>query len=281
MERIRTETLYRRSVHLINQYLEPRDIYKLIVSKSWDYSEPYVDEYVLRDRAMMAMVYCSAGRIAEVVGGPAFKLSPRYCKICGEELTRNVLEKKPVFSCPTHGEQSEYNRKAVKVGNHPGLRVENITFLPQYIKINGMRVVKRSQRLITKYGEQIRLRDEFVIPLQRQLFTNQYWDQLTPFGVLIKKYLETYPPKGKLFGYASSMAYKIIRYVTGYHPHWFRAQAEHFYGHFLLPDTIKLSKFVKIQDPNQVKSYIGYSWTEQLKDTTMSMDFDWIDSLVA
>lgn len=257
VEPVRTEKLYRRSVHLINHYLEPRDIYKLITSKSWNYASD-VEERALRDQAMMSTVYCSAGRITEIVGGPAFKL--------GDEIYQ-------VGKCAGA-------RRAKVVGRHLGLRMENINFTPQYIRVTGMKVVKHSQKLIDKYGEKILVRDDFIIPLQRGLFTNIFWDQLVPFGVLIKKYLDTYQPKGKLFGYASAMAYKVIRYVTGYHPHWFRAQAEQFYGYFLLQDTIKLAKFVNVSDPTHLKSYIGYSCTSQMKDPSVSMDFNWIDEVL-
>jgi len=284
IEKVRTENLYRRSVNRISTYLEPRDMYNLIHSKTWEYSpDSPVDEYVLRDQAMMCMSYCSAGRITEVVGGPSFQLGPRLCRICWKENKASIELRKETegeevrWVCPTHSIQKRYKRIAYKTGTHPGLYDTNLTFSPQHIKVTGMRVVKRSPHLITKYGEQIRLRDEFIIPLEKGLFTNPFWDQLVPFGRLIKKYVETYQPKGKLFGYGNYSAYQIIRFVTSYHPHWFRAMAEHFYGHFLLSDTIKLSKFVKIQDPNQVKSYVGYSWQEQLKDVTMSMDFKWID----
>ena len=46
---------------------------------------------------------------------------------------------------------------------------------------------------------------------------------------------------------------------------------------FFLTDTVKLSKFVKVEDPKHVKHYIGYSWTEQLKDKSLAMDFNWIE----
>ena len=59
--------------------------------------------------------------------------------------------------------------------------------------------------------------------------------------------------------------WQIINHVTGMFPNWFRAQAEHFYGNFLIKDTVKLAKFVKVANPMQVAHYMGYGWTEQLK----------------
>lgn len=243
--------LQRRVVHLITEYLQPKEIFKLITQKTWDYSVLNIEEYGCRDRAMMAIGFASAGRITEICGGHRFKWNK---------------EKK----------------KGEKTGlKHDGIQVENLKVSENHILISNMRVVKRSQKLLLKYGEQITHRDDFVIPLKCGLFTNSFWDQLVPFGWLIKEYLGKYAPKeGKLFRYEDTRAWQIINKVTGKFPNWFRAQAEHFYGHFLLTDTIKLAKFVNIQDPKHVKHYIGYSWTEQLKDTTVSMDFDWVAEAV-
>lgn len=239
----------KRTVTQIKNYLSPGEIFHLITSLNPSYQGQY--PLISRDRAMMASCFCSAGRISEVVGGPIFKWN---------------REKKRAF--PT-------GKK------HPGLQVENLKVSDRYILITGMVVVKRSHKLIKKYGPQIAVRDDFAIPLQRGLFNTQYWDQLVPFGWLIEEYLRNYAPKrGKLFPYEDTRAFQIIKEVTGKFPNWFRAQAEHFYGHYLLPDTVKLAKFVKIQDPKHVKHYIGYSWTEQLKDVEASMDFNWIDKAI-
>ena len=252
METKQGSTLSRRVVHLITQYLEPKEIFELIIKKEYDYSVLIQSEYGCRDRAMMATCFASAGRISEVVGGPRFQTE----KIEGKRIVK-------------------------KVGKHPGLQAENLVVNENYITVSGMKVVKRSQKLLTKYGDQIATRDDFVIPLKRGLFSNVFWDQLVPFGWLILEYLTAHAPKrGKLFPYEDTRAYQIIRQTTDMFPHWFRAQAEQFYGHFLLPDSIKLAKFVKIQDVQHVKHYIGYDWKEQLKDTSLSLDFKWIEGAV-
>jgi len=245
-------SLSRRVVHLITQYLEPKEIFELITKKQYDYSVLIQSEYGCRDRAMMALCFVSAGRISEVVGGPRFQTE----KIEGKRIVK-------------------------KVGKHPGLQAENFVVNENYITVSGMKVVKRSQKLLIKYGDQIAIRDDFVIPLKRGLFSNAFWDQLVPFGWLILEYLTAHAPKrGKLFPYEDTRAYQIVREMTGMFPHWFRAQAEQFYGHFLLTDSIKLAKFVKIQDVQHVKHYIGYDWKEQLKDTSLSLDFKWIEGAV-
>lgn len=229
----------RRVVTQINEWIEPKRIFELIVKAA------------LRDESMMSLCFCSAGRIGEVVGGPIYFWDKQ-------------------------------TQRAVKTDKrHPGLRRENFKLSDKFILITGMKVVKRSHKLIEKYGSQIAIRDDFAIPLERGLFQNVFWDQLVPFGWVIKEYLDTEAPKrGKLFDYEDTRAWQIIRDTTEMFPNWFRSQAEHFYGHYLLPDTVKLAKFVKIQDPKHVKHYIGYAWTEQLKDTQASMDFNWIDKAV-
>jgi hypothetical protein len=242
-------TLSRRVVHLIKDHLQPREIFKLITQNEVSYMPADQEANTCRDRGMMALGITSAGRISEIVGGPVYRWD-------------------------------NTTRKAIKVPGkrHHGLQVENLSLSPERILVSNMTVVKRSQKVIDKYGIQVTIRDDFAIPLKRDLYDNPFWDQLVPFGWLIYEYLVRYAPKeGKLFPFEDTRAYQIVREVTGNYPHWFRSQAEHFYGHFLLTDTIKLAKFVKIQDPKHVKHYIGYSWTDQLKDKTASIDFTWID----
>ena len=240
--------LKRRVVRLITEYLEPSEVYRLITQREWPYSPLYQKEFACRDRAMMSLAYCSAGRIAAVVGGD------RYERVDGV---------------------------AVKVGEYEGLKRENLVVYDDYIMVKRMIVVKRSRKVIAKYGAQVQIRDDFVIPLRRGLFENPYWDQLVPFGWLILEYLKNYAPeKGRLFPYKTKRAWQIIKHVTGMFPNWFRAQAEHFYGHYLLSDSVKLAKFVKVVRPEQVSHYIGYSWQEQLKNKEIRMDFDWIDKEV-
>ncbi|RLI52056.1 MAG: hypothetical protein DRP09_18600 [Candidatus Thorarchaeota archaeon] len=240
--------LKRRVVRLISEYLEPRQIFKLITQREWPYSALYQKEYACRDRAMMSLAFCSAGRIAAVVGGDRYKL---------------------------------VNGVPVRVGSYEGLKRENLILYDDYIMVRHMVVVKRSWKVVEKYGAQIQVRDDFIIPLKRGLFENPYWDQLVPFGWLILEYLENCAPeKGRLFPYKTKRAWQIVNYVTGMFPNWFRAQAEHFYGHYLLPDSVKLAKFVKVVRPEQVSHYIGYSWQEQLKNKELKVDFGWIEKEV-
>lgn len=234
----------RRVVTEIHEYLDPAKLFKLIHRKEWPYAPSRRNKLGCRDRAVMATCFASAGRISEVVGGP---------QIVNDEV----------------------------VGRHKGLECSHLKFTKDHIIISSMPVVKRSLKVLKKHGGHAAFRDEFALPLKPDLYSNRYWDQLIPFAWLLYEYLAIYNPKrGKIFDIEATRAYQIIRHVTGKWPHWFRAQAEHFYGHWLLADTIKLAKFVKVQDPKQVKHYIGYSWKDQLKDREAVMDFSWISKAV-
>lgn len=209
----------------------------------------------------MALCQCTAGRITEVVGGHQY----RRVYVCG--LYDDPFDRR--------------NWKAEKIGFHQGLQRENLMVDHNFIRISGMKVVKRSLKVIQRHGRKATRRPDFVIPLQLDLFDNPFWNQLVPFGYLIIKYLqEGAPTEGKLFPFQRQRAYHIIREVTGNYPNWFRAQAENFYGNYILKDTIKLSKFVNIQDPKHVKHYINYSWEEQLRNKELAMNFDWIPQAV-
>lgn len=228
--------LKRRTVTQISQYLEPKQIYELITRT--------VGVNECRDTAMQSMCYASGGRISSVVGGNKLKI------IDGKE---------------------------VKVGKYEGVKRSNITLQKEgLILVKEMDVCKRSERLIAKYGKQVSIRDEFAIPLKTKLFDNPYWNQLVPFGLLILEYLVKFDPQDRLFPYERGNAWLIIRNTTGMFPNWFRAQAEHFYGHYLFKDSVKLAKFLKVVRPEQTAHYIGFSWKDQLKNTERSMDFDWI-----
>ena len=147
------------------------------------------------------------------------------------------------------------------------LERDNLEVMDGYILVSGMNVFKRTQKIIKKYGESITVRDDFPLPLEKGLFENSYYDELIPFSKLVLAYLEKYNPQGRLFKIGRRRAWQIVYYVTGMFPNWFRAQAEHFYGNFIMKDTVKLAKFVKVVNPMQVAHYIGYDWTEQLKKT--------------
>lgn len=242
----------RRTVSTITKYLEPKQIFQLITSKSWEYAPTEMKLYYeCRDRAFMAASFVSAGRVTAILGGNRYVVKD------------GVL---------------------LKAGKHHGLRLENMGMGEEAITVNDMKVIKRKQKTIEKHGLGITVRDDFLFPLKRNLYESDYGDQLVPFSWLLKEFIDTFmlnaEPDKKLFGFLRGRGWQIIREVTGMFPNWFRAQAEHFYGHYLIPDSVRLSKFVGVVNPHQVAHYIGFSYESLMKDKQRYMDFKWIDPAV-
>jgi len=241
------EALKRRVVSQITEYLMPQEIYGLITRTEHLYKTQQ-SFYATRDRAFMSMCYVSGGRISEVVGGGAY---------------RRVDEK-----------------TVEQIGYHDGLLAQNVILKREgFLLIKGMRIVKRSQRLIKKYGASVTVRDDFLIPLKKGLFRNPAWNQLIPFGWLIFEWIGRHAVKeGRFFGELDRrQAWAIVREVTGWYPHWLRSQSEHFYGNFLLSDSVLLSSFVGVVVPAQVKRYIGYDYRAHLD---VELDSTWVDEAV-
>lgn len=252
----------RRTVRTIKDTLEPKEIYELIVGKSWDYSDLWKEEYVCRDRAGMALAFVSAGRVSEIFGGKRFE--------------REVLDRELV-----DGKWKTTKFRLNEIGRHEGLKREHLEVTDKFMFVDGMPIVKRTRRIIKKYGPQVAIRDRFVVPLRKELFENQFYDQLVPFGWLIIEYLERYAPKhGKLFPFQDCRAWQIIKHCTGMFPNWFRAQADRFYGYFITRDSVKHSKFIGRVHAESSMPYVRYTWSDDLKDKSLAMDFEWIDLAV-
>ena len=290
-----SSNLKKRVVKLIKDYPTPREIFEVITAKELPYAPPNTHVFPIRDRAILALYFASAGRGAEVCGGRRYARGIEeikddngvfHCVVCNKALAGNQRK----FCCKAHRyHDAEQAKKdgyptivksfVVKGADHYGILVENIKIDDKKILISNMEVVKRSQRIIDKYGIGVTMRPSYAIPLKLGFMKNEFWNQLVPFGWLIKEYLlcGNAPKEGKLFNVNNKTASKwIATPLTGNYLNWFRAQGKHFYGYFLLPDTIKLSKFVNDQDPRSEKDYIGYDWTEGVADKTEAMDFDWI-----
>ena len=288
-------TLLKRVVHLINSYPQPKNIFEAITSKEHEYAFWNVPELPIRDRAIMATYYASAGRGAEVCGGRTYMRSlptiwnedkKRLCVVCNKILegTQRKFCSKECRNVIHSGQPDKDGNKhqpIVLEEDCQGILIENMSFDENRILISEMPVVKRSQAVKLKYGHQATIRPPYAIPLKVGIYRNPFWDQLVPFGWLIMEYYLIYIKnkvnKGKLFNIQNKQAYDLIQEITGNYLNWFRAQGKHFYGYFLMTDVVKLSKFVNDQDIKSEIPYIGYDWTEQLKDVTMAMDFNWIE----
>jgi len=268
----------------------------MITGKHWDYArfEDTWKEYECRDRCLMACGLTSAGRITAIIGGPKYRVINK-CG-CGGDVKRvrsEAPEHKDEFRWICQSCNKDFGRrkpddlgKLIIEGEHHGLCKQNFAVTNDFITVNNMEVIKRKQDTIDKYGEGVTIRDPFRLPLRKGLYKEEYIhrEQTIPFAWLIKEYLQVYMKHKKenerLFNFGRRRAWGIINYVTGQFPNWFRSQSEHFHGHYIIKDSVKLSKFVKVVNPMQVAHYIGYSDSDQLRDSSMSMDFEWIDGAI-
>jgi hypothetical protein len=260
-----SRVLKRRTVQTIKETFQPRRIFELITLREVDYSVFYKPDYPVRDRAGMALAFLTGGRVTEIFGGSRFKLK----RVSDVPIGRTSKGK------------ALFKKRAITIGKHSGLKRENLEVTDKFIFIRNMIVVKRSQKVIDKYGQQIALRDTLAFPLQTGLFSNVFYDQLVPFSWLVIEYLEkNAPKKGKLFPYQDTRAWQIVHDVTGLFPNWFRAQADRFYGHYITKDSVKHSKFIGRVKAESSMPYIRYDWGEDLKEITLAMNFDWIQPAV-
>lgn len=276
----------RRLVGDITSYLEPKQIFKLITEEAWPYAWDR-EMYECRDRAFMSCALASAGRVTPVCGGPRL-LVVNTCLDCGEVIRKKRVGDGFRWVCDGCGknfgrvkpDKTEINVKLEVVGEYTGLTRENLQILDDSIQVSDMKVAKRTMKLIEKRGVQVTLRDPFRLPLEKGLYESEFGDQLVPFGWLLLEYLERFKPEGRLFPFKRCRGWGIIKTVTGKFPNWFRAQAEHFYGHYIIHDSVRLSKFVKVERAEELGHYIGFSYDSLLKDKQRYMDFKWIDKAV-
>lgn len=278
--------LKRRTVSTITKYLEPKKIFKLITAKSWSYAPTSLREvYECRDKAFMGSLLVSAGRITALVGGPHYFIK-NSCLECKGNVQR--IRVKDTFNWVCEECKTSYGPrkpreigKLMTIGLHEGLRRKNIEMGKDAIRVVQMKVIKRKMKTIKKYGAAVTIREDFMFPLKRGLYESEFGDQLVPFSWLLKEYLNRFMSKAdsetRLFRFSRGRGWQIVKEITGLFPNWFRAQAEHFYGHYLIQDSVRLSKFVGVVNPYQVAHYIGFSYESLLKDKRRHMDFNWID----
>jgi hypothetical protein len=258
---MQNKPLSRRTVKTIEETLEPKDIYELIISKQGDYTQENIEAFTCRDRAGMALSFLTVGRVTEIFGGN------KYRRVYISGLYPDPFDKR--------------NWIEETIGKHPGLNIENLEITENFLTIENMIVVKRSNKIINKYGNQIARRSRLRFPLQVGLYNNIFNDQLIPFTWLVIDYLKRFAPKqGKLFSYQDCWAWHQIEYYTGMFPNWFRAQADRFYGYYITKDSLRHSKFVGRVKPESSAPYIRYSDDYDLKDQKMIMNFHWIEPAI-
>jgi integrase len=202
------ENVKRRTNEDIKERLGTEQIFNLITSETWQYkTEP--DFYHARDKALMSLLFLTAGRISEVLS-----------------LTKE-----------------QFDTEADK----------------NFIIIRNMILVKR---LKTRKGKTVKhrtapIRDEVPLPLQGSLskFTRLVTDYLNLIG----------DPKDRLFRFKRHRAWQIVNHVTGEWCHWFRSQAESYYGKYVFNTPFALRDFVGVSDIESLGSYVKTQWRDYEK----------------
>ncbi len=195
----------RRTNEDIKRRLSLEQIYTLINSKSWPYKVG-LDFYPIRDRALMALLFLTAGRISEVLS-----------------LTK---------------EQFDFEADQ------------------NFIIIRNMILVKR---LKTRKGKPVKhrtapIRDEVPLPLK---------GNLSKFTRLVLDYLDLInDPEKKLFEFKRHRAWQIVNYVTDQWCHWFRSQAESYYGKYVFNTPFALRDFVGVSDIESLGPYVKTQWRD-------------------
>lgn len=125
-----------------------------------------------------------------------------------------------------------------------------------FIIIRNMILVKR---LKTRKGKPVKhttspIRDEVALPLH---------GPLRKFTELIEDYVQTVSnPKAKLFSFGRHRAWQIVNYITGEWCHWFRSQAESYYGKYVYTSAFALRDFVGVTDIESLGPYVKTSWRD-------------------
>jgi hypothetical protein len=195
----------RRTNEDIKKRLGIQQINDLIVAKTWPYKTEQ-DFYHTRDKALMGLLFLTAGRISEVLS-----------------LTKEQFD----F-------QADRN----------------------FIIVRNMILVKR---LKTRKGKRVKhktapIRDEVPLPLK---------GPLSKFTGLVQDYLALISePKEKLFKFKRHRAWQIVNHVTGQWCHWFRSQAESYYGKYVFNTPFALRDFVGVSDIESLGPYVKTQWRD-------------------
>jgi len=123
---------------------------------------------------------------------------------------------------------------------------------PQFIIIRNMITEK-----IGPASSNLPFREEFPLPRE---------GDLKPFTDLVLEYLEELHEEDEiLFPFKRQRGWRIVNHITGFWPHWFRAQAERMYGKLIGggPEGIyKLRDFLNVANIQTLGKYIKTEWEE-------------------
>lgn len=199
------EGVKRRTLEDIKAHLGLEQIYNLITTKTWPYKID-MENYIRRDRCLMALLFLTAGRISEVLS-----------------LTR---------------EQFDFQAD------------------PNFVIIRNMILVKR---LTTRKGKPVKhttspIRDEVALPVS---------GPLSKFTEIVEDYvLSLQDPKQKLFPFGRRRAWQLVRFITDKWCHWFRSQAESYYGKYVYTSAFALRDFVGVTDIESLGPYVKTEWRD-------------------
>lgn len=125
-----------------------------------------------------------------------------------------------------------------------------------FVIIRNMILVKR---LKTRKGKPMKhktapIRDEVPLSLK---------GNLAKFTKLVLDYLDLIKEsKDKLFGFKRHRAWQIVNHVTGQWCHWFRSQAESYYGKYVFNTPFALRDFVGVSDIKSLGPYVKTQWRD-------------------
>ena len=125
-----------------------------------------------------------------------------------------------------------------------------------FVIIRNMILVKRWK---TYKGKLVKhntspIRDEVALPLD---------GPLSKFTELVQDYVQNIKgPKACLFAFSRRRAWQIVKHVTGEWPHWFRSQAESYYGKYVFNNPWALRDFVGVSNVESVGPYVKTSWKD-------------------
>jgi hypothetical protein len=124
-----------------------------------------------------------------------------------------------------------------------------------FIIIRNMILVKR---LKTRKGKPVKhttapIRDEVALPLS---------GPLGKFTMLVEDYVQGLDPKARLFSFERRRAWQLVKFITGKWCHWFRSQAESYYGKYVYTSAFALRDFVGVTDIESLGPYVKTSWKD-------------------
>lgn len=126
---------------------------------------------------------------------------------------------------------------------------------PQFILIRNMITEK-----VGPASSVLPFREEFPLPRE---------GDLGPFTDLVLEYLEELQEEERLFPFKRQRGWRLVNHITGFWPHWFRAQAERMYGKLIgggSQGIYRLRDFLNIANIQTLGKYIKTEWKESRED---------------